>query len=100
MAREFDVVIIGAGPVSYTHLDVYKRQGEHTRSLRIPGCVFVFNTIFPAPMRHWAARLSAASRLSPISTPPSARASIKRYANAGPHPLIPVNGSISDSGNT
>ena len=25
---EYDVVVIGAGPVSYTHLDVYKRQAS------------------------------------------------------------------------
>ena len=28
MSKIYDVIVLGAGPVSYTHLDVYKRQGQ------------------------------------------------------------------------
>ena len=26
MSKKYDYLVVGAGPVSYTHLDVYKRQ--------------------------------------------------------------------------
>ena len=29
------IIIIGAGPVSYTHLDVYKRQGYGSMRVKI-----------------------------------------------------------------
>ena len=38
--RENDANMIAAAPVSYTHLDVYKRQVLHN-SLRLDGCVFL-----------------------------------------------------------
>ena len=36
----------GVAPVSYTHLDVYKRQGKHCTSHRRDSHSFIFHTHF------------------------------------------------------
>ena len=62
-------------PVSYTHLDVYKRQGLHTSFLSWSGCLPVVSTIWAAPRRVCAAKRTASARGKPQATPPSAMAS-------------------------
>ena len=72
--------------------------GEQTLSFNSAGCLPVWSTISAEPASACAARRMAMSRGRPFSTPPSAIASMNRYANAGLHPLTLVSGSIRFSG--
>ena len=71
--------------------------GLATRSLSTPGCSPVSSTISAPPSTVCAASCVAMPRGRPIRTPPSLRASIITYTNAGPEPDSPVTASSSFS---
>ena len=74
--------------------------GDVTLSFSRPGCSPVSSAILAAPNTVCAASCRAASRGSPIFTPPSASASMMRKTYAGPLPLRPVTASMSRSSTT
>jgi len=71
--------------------------GEHTLSFSSPGCLPELSTISAAPFTVSAAYKSALSLGRPQRTPPSERASMNKYTNAGPHPERALAASISFS---
>ena len=71
--------------------------GEETMFFMSDGFMPVSSISLAVPSKVCADSLTAVSLLRPIFTPPSASASAKTAANAGPLPLRPVTASISFS---
>ena len=74
---------------------IVEPAGEHTASLSSPGCFPVSSCSLADPSSIWEARAVAVLLGRPQATPPSASASMKRSAKAGPQPEIAEAASIS-----